>query len=129
MTIHVLLVEDDAICALVEKGLFENFDCKATVASSGEDALKLIRDSFFHKQLYDAIAMDIGLPEKSGIETCVEIRKFEAENQIPFIPIVAVTSNMDADILHRCLVAGMIDVMTKPLTPEKISEFLSKCHH
>ena len=128
MTIHILLVEDNAICAIVEKGLFESLDCEVTIALSGEDSITLIVDSINKKRPFDAIAMDIGLPEKSGIETCVEIRKYEAENRTPVIPIIAVTSNADENIKEECLSAGMSGLMPKPFSKEMAAIFLKKCH-
>jgi CheY-like chemotaxis protein len=113
MTIHILLVEDEAICAMVEKGLFESLGCEVTIALSGEEALQLIADSVIKKRPYNAIAMDIGLPDKSGVETCAEIRKYEAEAGKSAIPIIAVTSNTDEDMKEKCLSVGMSGLMPK----------------
>ncbi|MCX7114519.1 MAG: response regulator [Gammaproteobacteria bacterium] len=124
---HILLVEDDRICASIEKKIFESLDCDVTLAGSGEAALDLFIQSIANKTPFDAISMDIGLPKKNGIETCAAIRAYEAKNATTPIPIIAVTSNVDADIVNKCLAAGMLDVMSKPFLKQAVIQFLSKC--
>ena len=118
---HILLVEDDAICAMVEKGLFEGLDCEVSMATSGEEAIDLIK----RENSFDAIAMDIGLPHKNGIQTCIDIRAYEKENAKKTIAIIAVTSNADPKVESQCKAAGMQEVMAKLFTQEMVREFLS----
>lgn len=118
---RILLVEDDIICSTLEKKLFEAADCEVVVAKSGEAALELFAESIVKKSPFDAVSMDIGLPGKNGIETCESIRQYETEHSLRSIPIVAVTSNADPDIVQKCLSAGMASVMPKPIQHRELT--------
>lgn len=97
-------------------------------AESGEEALQLFTQKLHDQAPYDAIYMDIGLPEMNGVETCIAIRKFETEAALSPVPIIAVTGNKDHEMIEACLSAGMMDVFAKPLTKSKVSDFILKCN-
>lgn len=75
----ILIVEDDHICFKVGKIFFEMCGFEVERAESGEEALQLFTQKLHDQAPYDAIYMDIGLPEMNGVETCIAIRKFETE--------------------------------------------------
>jgi CheY-like chemotaxis protein len=124
----ILIVEDENICFKVSKIFFEMCGCEIEHAESGEDALQLFTQRARDKSPYRAVYMDIGLPNMNGIETCIAIRKFETDAALSPVPIIAVTGNNDPEVINACLSAGMINVFAKPLTEDKVLDFLSQCH-
>jgi CheY-like chemotaxis protein len=128
MTSRILIVEDEHICFKVGKIFFEMCGCEIEHAESGEDALLLFTQRVQEKTPYNAIYMDIGLPKMNGIDTCIAIRKIESDAALSPVPIIAVTGNNDPQMINACLSAGMLDVFAKPLTKNKVLDFLSKCH-
>lgn len=124
----ILIVEDDHVCFRVGKLFFEMSGYEVERAESGEEAIQLFTQRINNKMPYNAIYMDIGLPAMNGIETCIAIRKFESDESLSPVPIIAVTGNNDDEMIKACLLAGMIDVFAKPLTKNKVSDFISKCH-
>ncbi len=86
-------------------------------AVNGREACELAID-----KKPDLILMDIQMPEMSGIEATLEIRKFEKLNG-GHIPIVALTSGFD---MQACIESGMDEFMTKPFSPDKLDLLLSK---
>lgn len=124
----IFIVEDENICFKVGKIFFEMCGCEVEHAESGEEALQLFTQRALGQKPFDAIYMDIGLPKMNGIETCIAIRKFEADATLSPVPIIAVTGNNDPETINACLSAGMLDVFAKPLTKNKVLDFLSKCH-
>jgi CheY-like chemotaxis protein len=124
---RVLIVEDHNIAFMVAKMLFEAADCEVTHAPSGEEALRLISQVTINQTPYHAIYLDLGLPEMTGIEVCAAIRQNESESELTPIPIIAVTANETPKTTAECISVGMIDVIYKPLTAEKVALFLSKC--
>lgn len=121
---HILLVEDNSIAATVQKLLIQRMNCEVDIAVSGEEALDLNK-----KTQYDFILMDLGLPGIDGIQACELIRKHEKDAKIAVVPIVAVTANADPQQRLLCERAGMNDVISKPLTPDKAQQILSILNH
>ncbi len=101
--------------------------CDVEHAESGEEALELFIKRVIDQNPYSAVYMDIGLPKMNGIETCIAIRKYETEKALSPTPIIAVTGNKCAETQSECLSAGMVDVFDKPLSKDKVANFMLKC--
>jgi CheY-like chemotaxis protein len=114
----VLLVEDDKIAAIAIRMTLIKLGCQVDWAQSGEDALE---KSVTHD--YNLIFMDIGLPQKSGIEVTREIRGLR-EKKKAGVPIIALTGHARGKIRKVCLDAGMQQVLSKPATPEDLRKAL-----
>jgi PAS domain S-box-containing protein len=110
---RVLLAEDNKINQLVAKRLLQKSGCVVDIAENGREAVtRSERDS------YDAVFMDVQMPEMDGLEATRAIRARErnrAGEQPTHIPIIAMTANaMDGD-RERCLAAGMDSYVSKPI--------------
>lgn len=123
---RVLIVEDELVAYTVGKMLFEALDFEVTRAESGEQALELFSQNHVLQKPFQAIYMDLGLPKMGGIETCIEIRNYENNANLPAVLIIAVTANVDPNVTNECLSVGMMDVILKPLTQNNITRFLEK---
>ena len=74
---------------------------------------------------YDAILMDIRMPEMDGYTATQMIRSLNRPDA-KIIPIIAMTANVfDEDIQH-CIEAGMNIHLSKPIEPEKMYETLTR---
>jgi two-component system, OmpR family, aerobic respiration control sensor histidine kinase ArcB len=103
----VLVVEDNFVAAMMVKQLLSKLNCSVEIAETGNAAL----DKTLQK-VYDLILMDIGLPDKSGIEVVAEIK---ARPNWQNIPIVALTGHLEPEKKQECLAVGMDDVLIKPV--------------
>lgn len=121
---RILIVEDDLIAFTIGKMLFETMDWEVFHAVSGEEGFDMYTRSHREQIPYDAIYMDLGFPEMSGIDSCRAIRKYESESGLSPVLMIAVTANVDPNITQECLSAGMQGVILKPLTREKLGSFL-----
>jgi CheY-like chemotaxis protein len=73
---------------------------------------------------YDAIFMDVQMPNLDGFDATREIRRLEAGSGAR-VPIVAMTAHAMPGDRERCLVAGMDDYVTKPISLTEISRVLA----
>ena len=55
------------------------------------------------------------MPNKDGYQTCREIRRWERRNRYPNLPIIALSANVMADVLDKCVDAGFSSYVTKPV--------------
>ena len=119
--IHVLVAEDNPINQKLIKIILENFGLKVSMASNGEEAYELRK-----KEEYDMIFMDIQMPVMSGSESTHMILKYEQENALDHIPIIALTANALPGDREKYMNEGMDDYTTKPLQVDKIKVLIEQ---
>jgi PAS domain S-box-containing protein len=118
--LRVLLAEDNAVNQLVALRLLERCGHTVTVAANGKKALEALE-----KGAYDAILMDVQMPEMNGWEATRAIREKERTTG-GRIPIIAMTAHAMKGDDERCFAAGMDDYLTKPIRTEELIAALEK---
>lgn len=106
---HILIAEDDNRIAMLEKDYLEIDGFQVTIASDGNEALKLILSEDF-----DLLLLDIMLPGKDGYDICREVR-----DKID-IPILMVTAKQESIDKIRGLGLGADDYIVKPFDPAEL---------
>lgn len=61
------------------------------------------------------------MPRKDGYQTCREIREWEQKKKLPRMPIIALSANVMADVLEKCVQAGFNSYVTKPVDFKALS--------
>ncbi|MFZ4854949.1 MAG: response regulator [Desulfuromonadaceae bacterium] len=117
--LFLLVVDDLEINLMVARGMLEKIGHDVTTAGSGREALKLLK-----KQTFDAIFLDIQMPNLNGFEVTAAIRTGEETSGCRRTPIIAMTAYALANDRDRCLAAGMDGYLSKPVKPEKFREAL-----
>lgn len=116
-SLHVLLVEDDAINRKVIQKILEQEGCLVDTACNGKEALV-----FYEKSNYDIILMDIQMPVMNGIETAKQIRLLEDGKE--HIPIIALTAYALQGDREAFLAQGMDGYLPKPVQQEELFHIL-----
>ena len=119
--LKVLLVEDIPINMQVARHMLKGLGCEVIEAVNGEAAIEQIR---IHSP--DAVLMDCQMPIMDGYTAARERRKYEAENDLPRIPIIALTANALAEDRQKCIDAGMDDFVSKPFRKEDLIDVLER---
>ncbi|MCP4344411.1 MAG: response regulator [Desulfobacterales bacterium] len=130
----ILLVEDNIINQLLTVELLESAGAIVDVADNGKKAVQTIfnrKSTIDNRQSYDAILMDVQMPEMDGYEAARAIRKWESEmenSNCPKskIPIIAITAHAIYGDREKCIQAGMNDYVTKPIDTEQLFTTLAK---
>ncbi|KPC50566.1 hybrid sensor histidine kinase/response regulator [Amantichitinum ursilacus] len=117
---RILLVEDNAINRQIAKEWLENVGVVVEVAEDGREAIAKMADG-----PYEAVLMDIHMPELDGFATSREIRHLGYRQ----LPIIAVTAHALAGDRDRCLAAGMNDHIAKPFKPQQLYNVLARWLH
>lgn len=118
--LNILIVDDNGINQKVVAGFVDKIGGKSLTAGTGADALDL-----HAKYQFDAILLDIELPDMNGIEVTKIIRSLQIPSKAN-LPIIALTGNTQDEDIQNYTAAGMNDFAGKPITFEKISEILHK---
>ena len=121
---QILLVEDMEINREIVIALFEPAKMKIDQAINGEEAVRMYKES---PEKYDAILMDVQMPEMDGYEATRQIRKYEEKlfikNQFKKrrrVPIIAMTANVFQEDVEKCMKMGMDAHVGKPLHFEEV---------
>ncbi len=111
----ILVVDDVEMNQEVALSILEHFEVIGSVASSGEEALKILSS-----QNFDIILMDVNMPGMDGYETTREIRRRGIKT-----PIIAMTGNTDRDDIVRCINSGMDSHLQKPIIIDDLKSVVS----
>ena len=118
---HILLAEDIFINAEIMKQLIVMKDAEIDHAENGKIAVDMFGKS--PPGFYDAILMDIRMPEMDGLEAAQTIRAMDRPDA-KTIPIIALTANAFDEDVQRSLQVGMNAHLSKPVEPDALFETL-----
>jgi CheY-like chemotaxis protein len=115
----ILLVEDNTVSQRVLCRMLKEKDHLVDVANNGAQALRL-----HGLEKYDAILMDIYMPEMDGIEAAKRIR--EKEGLKKHTPIIALTAYAPHAAKDQFIALGMDEHLSKPIEMEKLFNILER---
>jgi CheY-like chemotaxis protein len=105
---RVLIVDDEESTRLLLARILEAVpDLQATLADSGEAALKLLGE-----QPFDLILLDLLMPGIGGIEALTRIRTSKANKKTPVIVVSVIA---DAPTKNVCRSMGVVEYVVKPI--------------
>jgi signal transduction histidine kinase/DNA-binding response OmpR family regulator/HPt (histidine-containing phosphotransfer) domain-containing protein len=141
----ILVVEDNAFNRDVAVALLEDAGLVVEIAENGKEAVDKVIASGGR---YDAVLMDIQMPEMDGYEATRRMRDWELKAQISKlkagesadlsasdfqpsaqskrVPIIALTAHALKGEKEKCLSAGMDDYLSKPFEEEQLYRVLLK---
>ena len=120
---RILLAEDMDINAEIMKEVLSIKKAVTERAANGKIALDMFRDS--DEFYYDAILMDVRMPEMDGLQATEAIRSLGRKDAM-VIPIVALTANAFDEDVQRSLQVGMNAHLSKPVESERLYQSLEE---
>ncbi len=107
---RILVVEDEPGIAFALGADLRSEGYAVTIATTGDEALKIARASAF-----DLVLLDVMLPGKDGFEVCRELRR--GGNRTPIIMLTAKAQEAEKVM---GLELGADDYITKPFSPREL---------
>jgi len=114
--LKILVVDDDAENAASIADLFASDNHNVIIAYDGQQAV----DAYTTNQ-FDVGFFDVMMPVKNGVESFLEIRKFNPEAQIYFM-----TGYSENELLDRARAGGAMGVFSKPTDPMQLLDIVEK---
>ena len=118
--LNVLVAEDHPINRQYMAALLDKLGHHAHFTVNGQEAVQAVRERRF-----DVVLMDLHMPVLDGVAATRAIRSL-ADPSAATVPIIALTADAFTDTREICLVAGMNDFLTKPVSPIKLAASLRR---
>jgi PAS domain S-box-containing protein len=118
---HILVAVDNLLDQRLVSEMLKRSGCKTTQANDGQDVLQKLENETF-----DAILIDLNLPEMDSIETTRQIRACKQWTQLPVIRLTDGLTQIDKEM---CLANGINDFLTKPVMPDSLLTILKQWLH
>ena len=111
------------INAEIMKQIISMRDAEIDHAENGRIAVAMFEES--PVGYYDAILMDVRMPEMDGLEATAAIRALDRPDA-KTVPIIALTANAFDEDVQRSLQVGMNAHLSKPVEPERLYQTLEE---
>lgn len=109
--IRILVAEDNAVNQLVLEDMLLNEGADLVCVENGRQALEMVETR--GEKAFDIVLTDIQMPEMDGYEAARCINALA-----PHLPLIGLTAHAMSDERARCLEAGMVEQVSKPLELE-----------
>ena len=115
----LLVVDDDAINRDVLTRRLTRQGHHVQTASTGQDALRLMREVAF-----DLILLDVVMPGMDGYEV---LRHIRSDDQLQHVPVTMISVVSEMQSVVRCIEAGAEDYLAKPFNPTLLKARIGAC--
>ncbi|KAI9677289.1 MAG: hypothetical protein M1829_002631 [Trizodia sp. TS-e1964] len=132
---RVLLVEDNPVNQKVILKFLSKVGLAVDTAVDGVEGMEKVVSKepgyysvvlSYQVPAWGGIQCDLHMPRKDGYQTCREIRQWETANQHPRMPIIALSANVMADVVEKCVEAGFSNYVTKPVDFGELSRSITE---
>ncbi len=110
--IRVLVAEDNLTNQEIALAILESAGIFVEIAKNGKEAVEAV-----HRSHFNAVLMDIQMPEMDGYEATKIIRR---DSRFTSLPIIAMTAHAMKGDEEKCLEAGMDEYISKPINQERL---------
>ncbi len=105
-----MIVDDEEGIRTALSGIFEDEGYETVTAASGEEAVRLAKESN-----PDITLLDIWLSGMDGIATMQELREYS-----PDLPVIIISGHANVELAVKATKIGAYDILEKPLSMEKV---------
>ncbi|WP_421134231.1 CheR family methyltransferase [Alteromonas sp. A079] len=117
----VLVVEDNETNVFIISSYLDEFGVQHDVAENGKRALETLKDD-----TYSLILLDLQMDEMDGFEFYERFKLIQSNGKHLETKVIAVSAHVHNDIIKRCLDAGMIEFLPKPVEIKSLFKLLKK---
>jgi DNA-binding response OmpR family regulator len=110
----VLIVDDEPMARTLLRLMLVRAGFNVSEAENGSDALAKVK-----KNRPDIVLLDVMMPGMDGFMVCESIRGHE---DMANLPIIMLSAKTDLDSINRGLRLGATKYLTKPISPEDLTE-------
>ncbi len=118
--VNVLIAEDNPINAKLIQTILLQAGATTVLVQNGREAVERV-----FSDVFDIVLMDIHMPGMNGVDATEIIRSRARHDNLRRIPILGLTANALEEDRRAFLVAGMNDVLIKPISVDELLQEIS----
>lgn len=116
---RLLVVDDEQVNRDVLSRRLERQGHEVLTAGSGQEAIRMMRES-----QYDVVLLDILMPDMNGYEV---LRTVKADQALCHTPVIMISALSEVQSVVHCIEAGAEDYLAKPFNPTLLKARLGAC--
>ncbi|MGH9665203.1 MAG: response regulator, partial [Bryobacteraceae bacterium] len=120
LPLRLLVAEDNPVNQRVIERFLERIGYRADIVANGLEALASLGS-----HAYDAVLLDVHMPEMDGLEVARRVGERFPHSTRP--RLIAMTASAMSGDRETCLAAGMDDYISKPLRMQALQDALERC--
>ncbi len=120
---RILLVEDNPVNMMIAAATLAQWGVDVAEARDGRTAIEAVHEAARRGRPFDLVLMDVQMPEMSGHEATIELRKAWSARALPIIALTAAALVSERNL---ALASGMNDFLTKPIDAPKLRRTLAR---
>ncbi len=113
---RVLVVDDDKVLQSTVKNALEYHNFQVDVADNGREAVNSV-----YREQYDLVVMDVNMPEMTGLEALVEMKKHD-----PSLIVLILTAYSNVTDAVKAVKEGAFNYLEKPITSENLVALIKR---
>ena len=114
----ILVVDDSSTSTFLMESFFEENGYIVSIAEDGNKAIEKV-----HKQIPDAIFLDLMMPKKSGFDVLTEIKQ---NDETKHVPVIIISAKTEQDDIQKAKALGAVEYLYKPIDIEYALNLLHK---
>ena len=119
MGYHILAADDIEVNRLILDDILQQAGASCVMVADGQQAVEYARAN---PLLFDVVLMDVQMPVMDGHEATRLIKA-----AVPDMPVIGLTAHALNEERDKCIAAGMVDHVTKPIDPAILIAAIVKC--
>ncbi len=120
----ILVADDRTFNREIMRDILGYGEYRVVLAGDGAEAF-----DFFCQRHLDLVILDWHMPLMDGIKTAEQIRRREFGLGLVPVPIIVISSDLQADCMAACKKSNILDILPKPLVPTKLLAAVSRNLH
>jgi PAS domain S-box-containing protein len=114
---RLLVAEDNPVNMMIAVAMLEQWGAQVEQAGDGRAAVERVEQAARQGRLFDAVLMDVQMPEMGGHEATALLRRRWSADELPVLGLTAAALVEERD---AGLAAGMNEFLTKPIEPDRL---------
>jgi CheY-like chemotaxis protein len=122
----VLIAEGSKMDSLLLKKLVQNYNCTIETTANVVQTIEAVQNAI-ENAMIDILFIDLDTPEINAITTLKTIKlMFEEHQRINNMITIAMTNSLSESVKDSCEIAGIVDIMTKPIKKLQLKSVMDK---
>jgi DNA-binding NtrC family response regulator len=120
---RILIVDDEVFTLRLMEKKLKNYDCLVETSSTSQGAIDLI-----NQQQYDAIILDVNMPEISGLDI-LKLKNVSLNEINRKTPTIMCSSSVDYELVSDAMENKAFDYIIKSFHFDRLTDIIDSIDH